>query len=81
MQERATIRAYCVEAEHTADEHKLLDLKREIRTVGGDILVDQRAGEPATAQRHVGGLQDRQHHSRIFRKAAAFFHAGEACRA
>ena len=58
-----------------------VDHRLDAILVPGQVLIDQRAGEPAAAKRDVGFLQDRQHHLRVVGEAAAHLHAGEAGRA
>ena len=60
------------------DRLEQLDHRRDAVLVGGKILVDQRAGEPAAAQRHVGGRRIGSITCGIVGKAAALLHAGEA---
>jgi len=60
------------------DRLEELDHRGDAVLVGGELLVDQRTREPAAAERHVGLLEDGEHHRRIVGEAAAFFHAGKA---
>jgi tRNA modification GTPase len=39
QRKRASIRSYCVEAEQVSDERRLLDLRCDLGTAGGDLLV------------------------------------------
>ena len=58
-----------------------VDHRLDALLVGLDRFIDNGAGEPATAQRDVGLLEDWHHFGSRLREAAALLHPGKTCRA